>query len=51
MRSVFGEHDVAGELPRREPEREIGNVVQLELGVDPEGQDATGTKKGGETGS
>lgn len=45
MRGVSGEHDVASELTRCEPERKVWNVVQLKLGVYPEGRV---TKWGGE---
>lgn len=35
MRSVFRQDDVAGELSRREPEGEVGNIIQLELCMNP----------------
>lgn len=35
VRGVFGQDDVAGELTRGEPEGKVGNVIELEFGVNP----------------
>lgn len=37
VRCVFRDDDVASELTRSEPEREVWNFVELELRVDPAG--------------
>lgn len=35
VRGVFGQHDVAGELTRGEPEGKVGDVVELEFCMNP----------------
>lgn len=35
VRRIFGQHDVAGELTRGEPEGKVGNVIELEFGMNP----------------
>lgn len=35
VRGVFGQDDVAGELTRGEPEGKVGDVVELEFGMNP----------------
>lgn len=32
---VFRQNDVAGELPRREPERKVWDIVELEFSMNP----------------
>lgn len=35
VRGVFGQDDVAGELTRGEPEGKVGNIIELEFGMNP----------------
>lgn len=46
VRGVFGEDDVARELSRREPEGKVGNVIELELCMNPEGAKGGGGNGG-----
>lgn len=35
VRGIFGQNNVAGELTRGEPEGKVGNVIELEFGMNP----------------
>lgn len=37
MRCIFGQDNVASELPRGEPKRKVWNFVELEFGMNPAG--------------